>query len=275
MRKNDKKKPKRQAGTGARGAASQLKLAVGAFIRDTLYETVLMSGFETVMELLEKERAEVCGPWYRHAEQRSAYRSGHVPSSLVLGGRRVSVSRPRVRTTAGEEVVLPSWAAWSNEDPLDERAIEQMLVGVSTRKYDRSLETLPTAVETHGAGKSAVSRRFVRATAKKVTEVLERDLSGLDLTVLLLDGVHYTSEHVIVAAVGVDREGKKHVLGLWEGATENKVTCTALLESLVERGLSTERATLVVIDGGKALTRQWARCSASTATVPDRAVAVA
>ena len=110
-------------------------------------------------------------------------------------------------------------------------------------------------MEARGAGKSAVSRRFVRATAKKVTELLERDLSGLDLTVLLLDGVHYNSEHVIVAAVGIDREGKKHVLGLWEGATENTVTCTALLESLVERGLRTGRAMLVVIDGGKALAR--------------------
>jgi transposase-like protein len=98
-----------------------------------------------------------------------------------------------------------------------------------------------------------VSRRFVRATAHKVTALLERDLSGLDLKVLLLDGAHFTSEHVIVAAVGIDREGKKHVLGLWEGATENKGTCTALLESLVERGLCTERAMLVVIDGGKAL----------------------
>jgi transposase-like protein len=151
--------------------------------------------------------------------------------------------------------MLPSWAAWSSEDPLEKRAIEQMLVGVSTRKYDRSLETLPEAVEARGTSKSAVSRRFVRATAQKVTALLERDLSGLDLKVLLLDGVHYSGEHVIVAAVAIDAQGKKHVLGLWEGATENKVTCTALLESLMERGLHTDRATLVVIDGGKALYR--------------------
>ena len=259
MRKNDKKKPKRQAGKqagrGSPAPVSQLKLAMGAFIRETLYETVLVSGFETVMALLEQERAEVCGPWYQHAEQRAAYRSGHVPSALVLGGRRVRVNRPRARTTAGEEVVLPSWAVWSSEDPLDRRAIEQMLVGVSTRKYDRSLETLPEAVEARGTSKSAVSRRFVRATAQKVTALLERDLSGLDLKVLLLDGVHYRGEHVIVAAVGIDAQGKKHVLGLWEGATENKATCTALLESLMERGLSTDRAMLVVIDGGKALYR--------------------
>jgi putative transposase len=255
MRKNDESRRKRQAVRGACATVSQLKLALGTFIRETLYETVLVSGIETVMEVLEQERVALCGPRYEHADGRSAYRSGHVQSSLVLGGRRVSVKRPRVRSTAGEEIALPSWAAWSSEDPLEDRAVEQMLVGVSTRKYDRSLEALPAAIESRGAGKSAVSRRFVRATAKKVSELLERDLSGLDLKVLMLDGVHYAKEHVIVAAVGVDQEGAKHVLGLWEGATENKVTCTALLESLVERGLRTDRAMLVVIDGGKALYR--------------------
>jgi hypothetical protein len=121
---------------------------------DTLYETVLVSGLERVMALLEQERAEVCGPWYRHAEQRAAYRSGHVPSSLVLGGRRVRVQRPRVRTTTGEEVELPSWAAWSSEDPLEQRAIGQMLVGVSTRKYGRSLETLPEAIESRARARA-------------------------------------------------------------------------------------------------------------------------
>jgi len=216
---------------------------------------VLISGLETVLEVLERERAELCGPRYQHTAQRSAYRGGHVASSLVLGGRRVSVKRPRGRTTAGEEVVLPSWVAWSREDPLNERAVEQMLVGVSTRRYARSLEALPAEIASRGAGRSAVSRRFVRATAKKVRELLTRDLSGLDLKVLLLDGAHYAKNHVIVAAVGVDGEGRKHVLGLWEGATESKVTCTALLESLVERGLATERAILVVLDGGKALYR--------------------
>jgi putative transposase len=255
MRKNDKKKSKRQAVGDARTAVSQLKLALGTFIRETLYETVLVSGIETVMEVLEQERAALCGPRYQHAEERSAYRSGHVASSLVLGGRRVRMNRPRVRSTAGEEAVLPSWAAWSSEDPLEERAVEQMLVGVSTRKYGRSLETLPEVIDSRGTSKSAVSRRFVRVTATKVTELMERDLSALDLKVLMLDGVHYANEHVIVVAVGIDHEGKKHVLGLWEGATENKGTCTALLESLVDRGLRTDRAILVVVDGGKALYR--------------------
>lgn len=249
MKKNGKKKAGRQR---VPGPGQQLKLALGRLIRETLYDTVLVSGLAHVREVLEAEREAVCGPRYRHDKERSAYRTGHVRSSLVLGGRRVRVRRPRVRTTTGEEVVLPSWGAWSVQDPLEARAVEQMLVGVSTRKYSRSLEPLPEEVAGWGMNKSAVSERFVRGTEKQLRALLERDLSGLDLKVLYLDGVHFR-EHVVVAGVGVDGEGKKHVLGLWEGATENGATCTALLEDLVERGVRTARAILVVMDGSKAL----------------------
>lgn len=249
MKRNGKKKAGRQR---VPGPGQQLKLALGRLIRETLYDTVLVSGLAHVREVLEAEREAVCGPRYRHDEERSAYRTGHVRSSLVLGGRRVRVRRPRVRTTTGEEVVLPSWGAWSVQDPLEARAVEQMLVGVSTRKYSRSVEPLPEEVAGWGTNKSAVSERFVRGTEKQLRALLERDLSGLDLKVLYRDGVHFR-EHVVVAGVGVDGEGKKHVLGLWEGATENGATCTALLEDLVERGVRTARAILVVIDGSKAL----------------------
>lgn len=254
MKKNDRKRPGQQRAKG-QGPESQRKLALGTFIRETLYETVLVAGLECVREVLEAERAEVCGARYRHAEERSAYRAGHVPSSLVLAGRRVSVKRPRVRSTTGEEVVLPSWAAWSAEDPLEARAVEQMLVGVSTRKYARSLEAVPEDVVSGGMSKSAVSERFVRGTEKHLWTVQERDLSGLDLKVLFLDGVHFRREHVVIAAVGLDAGGTKHVLGLWEGATENAATSTALLENLMERGLPTDRSLLVVLDGSKALVK--------------------
>lgn len=255
MRKNDKKEPGKQRAKGRSRPEPQLKLALGAFIRETLYETVLVAGLECVREVLEAEREEVCGVRYRHLEERSAYRGGHVPSSLVLGGRRVSVRRPRVRTTSGEEVVLPSWAAWSARDPLEARAVEQMLVGVSTRDYARSLEELPGEVVSGGVGKSVVSERFVRGTQKHLRTVQQRDLSALDVKVLFVDGVHFRQEHVVVAAVGVDATGRKHVLGLWEGATEKAATSTALLENLTERGLHTDRSLLVVLDGSKALVK--------------------
>jgi transposase-like protein len=252
VRKNARSKAKPQQ---EEARSRQLKLGLQQFIRDTLLETVLTAGFEHVKEVFEQELTEVCGPRYQHAVERAAYRYGSAQSSVVLGGRRVRVTRPRARTTAGEEIMLPSWGAWSAEDPLDERAIEQMLVGVSTRKYRRSLEPLPPKQRSRGASRSAVSRRFVRGTTAQLRKLMERDLSGLDLTVLMLDGVHFIGEHVIIVAVGIDAGVRKHVLGLWEGATENKTSCTALLEELAARGLRTDRSILVVLDGSKALYR--------------------
>ena len=245
-----KKRRKRKAGVQAAGGPKQLSLH--EIVRSSLYEVVLSAGMLQVMHLLEEERAAVCGQRYRHTPARQAYRAGSVPSSLVLGGRKVVVSRPRVRSVDNREVMLPSWTAWSAADPLDERAVEQMIVGVSTRDYHRSLEAVPEEVSSRSTSKSSVSRRFVRGTQQQLEKLLSRSLDGLELVALYLDGVH-VADHVVVAAVGIDPTGKKHVLGLWEGATEHAATCTALLENLVERGLRTDRALLVVIDGSKAL----------------------
>src|SRR5229473_5951151 len=189
---------------------------------------------------------------YEHAVDRKALRAGHAGSSLVLGGRRVAVNRPRARSVEGRELRLPSWREWSARDPLDERAIEQMVLGVSTRRYARSLEPLPEAVTVRGVSKSAVSERFVYGTERKLAELMSRDLRKFQVVALLLDGVHL-GEHVVLAAVGVDAHGDKHVLGLREGATENAAAVRALLADLVERGLDTNRSLLIVIDGAKAL----------------------
>ena len=129
-----------------------------------------------------------------------------------------------------------------------------MVLGVSTRRYARSLEPLPQEVEVRGISKSAVSERFVVGTQRRLAELMQRDLSGLKLVALLIDGVHF-ADHVVLAAVGIDVDGEKHPLGLREGATENAATCKALLEDLIERGLNPNRALLVVIDGAKALRR--------------------
>lgn len=245
-----KKRRQTKAGVQAPGGPTQLSLH--ELVRSSLYETVLSAGLLHVTQVLEDERAAVCGQRYRHTPERTAYRAGTAASSLVLGGRKVIVPRPRVRTVDNQEVMLPSWAAWSAADPLEARAVEQMILGVSTRDYHRSLETLPEEVRSRSTGKSAVSRRFVCGTKQQLAKLLSRSLEGLELVALYLDGVH-VADHVVVAAVGLDATGKKHVLGLWEGATEHSATCTALLENLVERGLRTDRALLVVIDGSKAL----------------------
>ncbi len=167
-------------------------------------------------------------------------------------GRRVAVQRPRARSVAGRELRLPSWREWSARDPLDERALEQMVLAVSTRGYARSLEPLPETITVRGVSKSAVSERFVYGTERKLAELMSRDLRQLQVVALLIDGVHF-GEHVVLAAVGVDDQGDKHVLGLREGATENAAAVRALLADLVERGLDTSRALLIVIDGAKAL----------------------
>jgi len=245
------KSAKRTEGRKALGAG-QLWLRLPGLVGEALYETVIGVGLACVAEALEAERMRLCGARYAHMAGRQALRGGHVASSLVLGGRRVAVSRPRARSLDGHELQLPSWREWSARDPLEARALEQMVLGVSTRRYARSLEPLPAAVAARGTSKSAVSERFVYGTERKLGELMSRELGGLKLVALMIDGVHF-GEHVVLAAVGVDERGHKHVLGLREGATENAGAVKALLADLVERGLDTNRSLLIVIDGAKAL----------------------
>ena len=246
MKKSAKRKDGRKAARG------QLWLHLPGMVREALYDTVIGAGLACVDEVLETERVALCGERYEHLPDRQALRAGHVASSLVLGGRRVAVQRPRARSVAGRELGLPSWREWSARDPLEQRAVEQMVLGVSTRGYARSLEPLPEAVAVRSISKSAVSERFVYGTERKLAELMSRDLRQLRVVALLIDGVHF-GEHVVLAAVGVDEHGDKHVLGLREGATENAAAVRALLADLVERGLDPNRALLIVIDGAKAL----------------------
>ena len=127
-----------------------------------------------------------------------------------------------------------------------------MLIGVATRPYARSLEPLGADITTRGTSKSAVSRRFVAHTQAQLDAWRATPLDDLDLTVLLIAGVH-VGEHCIVVALGLDSTGAKHPLGLWEGATENATVCQGLLTDLASRGLRTDRNLLVIVDGAKAL----------------------
>jgi len=224
------------------------------FLKEELHGFVVGAGMMALAAALEEERTLACGPRYEQDPEREASRAGYAPGELVLGGRRVAVQRPRARTKDGHEVRLPSWQRFSNEDPLHRRAVDQMVVGVATRKYRRSLEEIPPGVRVRGASKSAVSRRFVATTRARLATWLHTSLSDLSLAALMIDGVHF-AEHVVLVALGIDEAGKKHVLGLWEGATENATACTALLANLRERGLRTDRSILVVLDGAKALAK--------------------
>ena len=236
----------------AQTEARQWHLPLSDIFREALWDTVVVSGFEFAREQLEAERAAVCGPRYTHLAERAVMRAGHAKSSLTLGGRRTEIKRPRVRSFDRHELTLPSWQAWSARDPLERRALEQMMLGVSSRHYARALEPLPEEIAVSGISKSAVSERFVVGTQKKLAELMRRRLSGLKLLAVMIDGVRF-ADHVVLVAIGIDLSGKKHVLGLHEGATENAGACKALLADLIERGLPSERALLFVIDGAKAL----------------------
>ena len=216
-----------------------------------LQELVVTSGLKVLEAMLEEDRVAVCGPRYAHQPARRAYRAGHAPSEVVLGGRKVAVRRPRVRRD-GHEVPLPSVQAFTHTDPLNRRIVEQMLVGVATRQYGRSLEPLGPAVRTRGTSKSAVSRRFVTQTQAQLDTWRATPLDDLDLVALLIDGVH-VGGHCIVVALGLDNTGIKHPLGLWEGSTENATVVQGLLTNVQSRGLRTDRSLLVILDGAQAL----------------------
>lgn len=236
-------------------AQALLPLAALAFtLRRGLRELVIESGMKVLGELLEQERTGLCGPRYKHEPERAASRAGFATGELVMGGRRVQVRRPRVRTDE-RELELPTWKEFSSDDPLYARALEEMVIGVSTRKYRRALEELSPQVKERGTSKSVVSQRFIAATQKELTTWLGRDLGGLELAAVMIDGLAFGDERVVLIALGIDRSGRKHVLGLHEGATENATACGALLDDIIERGVDSKRSKLFVVDGAKALVK--------------------
>ena len=217
-----------------------------------LHDLLVDTGMQVLEAMLKEEQAALCGPRYEHSEDRKAYRHGSEDGLLTLGGRKVRVKKPRVRSVEGKELTLPSWEVFSEEDPMVRRVLEQVCIGVPMRKYERSLEDLPSGVETVAAKKSSVSRRFVAKSKAAVADYLGRSLEHLDLPIVMLDGT-YLGDHLLLVALGIDSEGKKHVLGIREGGTESFEVCKSLLRELIDRGLVVEKPRLFVIDGSKGL----------------------
>lgn len=236
------------------GTTPQLALAAMIDARATLHDAIVSAGMTVLGAMLEEERSKLCGPRYAHQPARTARRSGHADGELALGGQRVRVRRPRVHDVDGREVKLETWKQFAEADPLTPRAVEQMVLGVSTRKYVRSIEPAPPGLAARGTSRSAVSRRFVAATKESLAELMGRDLGKLALCAIMIDGIHVDA-HLVLVALGIDVRGDKHVLGLYEGATENTTSCIGLLSDLEARGVRTDRAMLFVIDGSKALSK--------------------
>jgi len=249
----------------------QLTLAmpeVAGVIREGLLALSVSAGMAVLQEMLAQDVERLVGPRGRHDAERTAYRHGAERSSLPLGGRRVPLTRPRVRSLEGEELGLPTWRALAERDLLSELAVSRMLAGVSTRRYAQAgLEPVGSEIEAtaRGTSKSAVSRRFVALTGARLSELLRRPVPA-GIRVLFIDCIEIKGR-AIVAALGVDVTGAKHLLGIGEGATENARLVTSLIEDLVQRGLCAEEGLLFVIDGAKALRSAIRRCFGERALV--------
>ncbi len=214
-------------------------------------------GLCVVHELMEAEVCEVVGPKGRHNPDRTAKRHGHERGSMTLGGRRVEVSRPRIRTADDErELAVETYEHFADRDPLTVVVMNRMLAGVSTRRYAGVGEPVGEEVEreSRSTGKSTVSERFIDRTRTALEELMGRRLDDVRLAVMMLDGIEI-ADRTHVVALGISTDGVKIPLGLWEGSTENATLARSLLADLVDRGLDPEQAILFVIDGGKALRR--------------------
>ena len=224
-------------------------------MQEGLLALAVGAGLQVMAALMEADVSTLAGPKGKHNMVRMAVRHGRERGSVTLGGRRVPITRPRVRAADGSgEVAIASYELFSSTELLGKMALERMLAGLSTRRYPVGLEPVGGQVDekSSATSKSAVSRRFVAMTETALAELLSADLSGLDLVALMIDGVHF-AEACCVVALGIDIEGSKHPLALVEGSTENATLVCGLLVDLRERGLDVTRPMLVGIDGSKAL----------------------
>jgi putative transposase len=247
-----------------------LKLEALSNIFASFESFCLASGLEALREMMDHDARSICGPRHARGRERQAHRWGKTNGKIAFHGGKVDIERPRLRGFDGKEHPVPSWEAAVAEDWLGKWAMNQMLINVATRKFARSVRLPEGDVPARpGAGltKSAVSRRFVALSAARMKEWLASDLSGLDLLVIQIDGIHMDDDLILVAAIGVDAKGDKHPLGLIEGATENAATVQALIDNLVERGLDPAVPRLFIIDGAKALSKAIRRTFGRTAAI--------
>jgi transposase-like protein len=256
--KKAKSDPQRSSHESAVQLPDAVSVAVGQLageLEEGLLAFAVGAGLQVLGAILEAEATALAGPKGKHDPQRSAVRHGSDGGLVTLGGRQVPITRPRVRSAdRSTEVALPTYELVSSTEVLGRMAMERMLAKVSTRRYGAALEPVGSAVDarSRGTSRSAVSRRFVAATETALAELMDSDLTGLDLVALMVDGVHFAG-HCCVVALGIDIDGTKHPLAVVEGDTENATLVTELLVGLRERGLDVTRPILCVLDGAKAL----------------------
>jgi transposase-like protein len=214
---------------------------------DELIDVLGRASIEAVLQL---SAAGVAGEKHQGRKGGAVGWHGSQEGKVSLSDRKLRVKKPRLRRKGpgpGKEVEIPAYLAMNNG--LGSRLLEILMHNVSTRNYRR---VIPEMAESVGISKSSVSRQFIEESAQALERLAARALDHLELLIIYLDGLVFSDHHVI-CAVGVDAQGKKHVLGITQGASENAASATSLLEDLVERGVDPKRRYLFVIDGSKAL----------------------
>lgn len=215
-----------------------------------LIQQLIPLGLAAVNDVLQAEVTRLVGGASHERTGSPVSRWGSNQGSVVLGGQKVSVSVPRVRDTASsKELPLESYQELKNSSGFDERVFSQLINGLSAGRYQEAAEQVP---ETFGISKSSTSRSFKRATEKRLNELLERDLSELDIVAIFIDGKYLGDTNVIIA-LGITMEGEKIPLGFIETGTENGTVCKEFIEKLQRRGLNTDNEILFIIDGSKGI----------------------
>jgi len=201
-------------------------------------------GLTIIQRVMAAEIDQKVGPW----GQQNSRRHGHQPGYVIYAGRTVTLERPRLRSREDREVPLASYQAFQKDGKLQQAVARQLTRQCSTRNYEGAIDS---CLKGYGIKRSSVSRHWKAATAKELAALMQRPIPK-DLLVLMIDSKFFGGD-CLAAAIGIDLQGRKHVLGIWHGATENATVVKGLLEDLVSRGLESERKMLIVLDGAKAL----------------------
>jgi transposase-like protein len=210
-------------------------------------------GIKSLLTLMDQDVEAMAGPKGKHDPNRTAYRHGFQNTTVPMGNQRLAIKRPRVRSIETEgELPIPSYEAFASDDDLLEAALNRMLHGLSTRDYRNGIEDYSDIAETSGTSKSAISQRFIKASAKEAQKVLGRRFDKEVIPVLMIDGI-VLGDYTAIVVMGITKDGHKIIMGVRIGSTENAQVCRDLLTDLVDRGLEYEQGLLAVIDGSKAL----------------------
>jgi putative transposase len=219
------------------------------WLRKGVGELIRQAGLQLMDLLMQEEVRELAGERSERQSARTANRWGSERGFCVVMGQKVPIQRPRVRTTDDKEVRLGSYEMFHRGEPLTETVWEKLMLGLSTRNYGQAMRQF---TEAYGLEKSAVSEHFIEASRAKLKTMMERRLDKTRLCALLIDATPFQGQQM-VAALGIDEHGRKMILGIRQGATENATVVGELLGDLVERGLDFTEPRLYILDGGKAL----------------------